>query len=321
MEYRTFAESILGVKYEEKEWPCQDSSCKQKIINFVAVADGHGGSNYFRSEIGSKTAIYVALTRMMARTAINNIVCSGEDDKDNASLCFNESNIADLKYAIVTDWRKSVKSHWDKKKQETDGVYDDEIRYESVSNKYKDRYTSCDESVVEQYLYKAYGTTLIVALAIKEQILFLQVGDGTCVVLQRDGEFRIPIPPDENSKLNITSSLCDDDVFPKSFRHAVMDREPDKPTEPVAVFLSTDGVDDCYPILDQEQYLFKLYTVIIENILNHGFEATENELTTDLLPDMMAKGSQDDISLAFLICDDMNVLREAFENIDVSHKQ
>ena len=66
IKFRIFAASSTGPKYSERGWDCQDSSgtLQFKNIQAIAVADGHGGSDYFRSAIGSKLAIEVLFNQL-----------------------------------------------------------------------------------------------------------------------------------------------------------------------------------------------------------------------------------------------------------------
>ena len=229
--------------------------------------------------------------------------------------------IANLKFSIWSKWKELVKTHWDKYLEENGNLGDGELRYKSVSEKYKERYNSPDESVKERYLYNAYGTTLLAAISTEKQLLLLQIGDGTCVVLQRDGEFRTPVPGDDANFLNVTTSLCEGDAH-KKIRHAVIDRDKlDSPTYPAAVFLSSDGVDDCFPVHRNEEHLYGLYANIVESALCNGIDATFKELERDTLPGLTKSGSQDDISLAIFLHGDLSVLEGAFDNIDEAYKR
>ena len=314
MKYRMFAKSVLGPKYAAKGWRCQDRSGK---VNFgrtqvIAVADGHGSSDCFRSEYGASLAVKTAFEQTM-------LYCRNTAEKSDAPVRFSDTGILNFKYAVWNEWRRLVKKNWDEylKLHKTPGG--GEVRYESVSEKYKARFGSSDKKVRDWYLYVAYGTTLLFAVAIESQILLLQIGDGTCVVLQKNGEYRTPVPPDEENFLNVTVSLCEDDANLK-IRHAVLDCDVNSPTAPVAVFLSSDGVDDCYPVYRNEQYLYRLYSIVLENILKVGFDATEAEIADHLLPGMTEKSSRDDISLAYFIVQDREMLREAYDNIDTPFK-
>jgi hypothetical protein len=309
MRFRMFATSLPGPKYASKGWACQDSSGTTEFdhIKVIAIADGHGNQDCFRSEIGSSIAIETAFNQTKH-------YFSDANDESDLPVRFSETGIINFKYSIWLEWKRKIKEHWDSRLQNKETFGDEEVRFKSVSEKYKGRFTSEDEFVVSRYLYTAYGTTLLFVVAIASQILILQIGDGTCVILQRNGEYRMPVPSEEQNFLNVTVSLCEEDAHLK-IRHAVIDCDSDSPTAPVAVFLSSDGVDDCYPVFRNEEHLYKLYSIIIENISQSGFEETETEIANNLLPGMTTKSSQDDISLAYLITEDAVLLREAFENI------
>ena len=285
MKFNMFAASIHGKKYFERGLPCQDSSSTLEFDNVqaIAVADGHGGKDYFRSDIGAKLAVEVAFEQIK-------IFCN----ELTATERFADSGIKNFELRLWEEWRKAVVKNWKK-----NSVRDDEPRWQTVSDKYKARFTSD-----EKYIPVAYGTTLICAVSIGSQVLVVQIGDGSCIMLQRNGEFKAPVPPDNENFANVTTSLCDDDAF-KKFRHVILDCEDDSPLSPVAIFLSTDGLDDCYPIYENEKYLYKLYGVIVDSMKDNGFEATQVELRGELLPYMTNRGSNDDISLAYLVTGDL----------------
>jgi len=307
MRYRMFAHSILGQKYKDKGWECQDiSDCDEMAGNLqiIAVADGHGSDDCFRSQIGSKLA---------TTTVINLARKSFAENEENK---FNGTAIRNFKYALWSEWRKEVKKNWYDNLPSANGA-NDEIRFAAVSDKYKEYYTSEDEEIMEKYLYDAYGTTLICAVSDGKQLLLLQVGDGTCSVLSKSGEFSAPIPPDEDNFLNKTFSLCkvDENNADAKIRHAVLDYEGTD-FEPIAVFLSTDGLDDCYPYADNTKHLFtNFYPVMVKYILEEGYTATEAKIKNEILPYMTDKVSKDDISLAFFITEDTKSLQEAYEQI------
>jgi len=314
MKYKVFAKSVSGSKYTLKGWECQDSSGKLEtdFIQGIAVADGHGSGDCFRSEHGSKIAIEVAFKQIL-------LYCDAENsDEDSEPTYFSETGIINFKYAVWNEWRKVVKNHWNNYLVKENVLGETEERYKSVSEKYRARYTADDKEIVEKYLYVAYGTTLSFAVATPSQVLAMQIGDGSCVILQRDGEFRKPVPSDEDNFLNVTSSLCEDDANLK-IRHTVIERG-NSSTAPIAIFLSSDGVDDCYPSYMNEKYLYRLYSVIIDNIIKKGYADTEKEIEQSLLTGMTKRGSQDDISLAFFISDNIDYLEEAYKNIDEDYK-
>ena len=293
MRFSMFAASVQGKKYSERGLPCQDSSDRLEFdsVQAVAVADGHGGKDYFRSDIGSRLAVKTAFEQIK-------IFC-----KDFAAgQRFSDNGIKNFEFALRDEWLKAVKRHW-----RENPVSDAEIRWQDVSDKYKARYSSGER------ISAAYGTTLICAVSIGSQILLKQIGDGSCVVLQRNGEFKMPVPSDSANFVNMTTSLCDADAYNK-FRHAVLDCDENSPLAPVAIFLSTDGLDDCYPILDNDKWLYKLYAdTIIDSLIKNGFALTREALRGELLPYLTEHGSNDDISLAYLVAKDLNLLKRTIE--------
>lgn len=308
--FNVFAASSIGMKYAEKSWDCQDSSGTIEFgkVQAIAVADGHGGGDYFRSQIGSKLAIEVLFRQLK-------IACDDMTDSER----FSDTGIKNFKYDFVKEWRNAVKKDWYDRLSEGKALGEDEIRYKAVSDKYKARYTSDDPKVVEKYLYVAYGTTLICAVSIGTQVLIMQIGDGTCVLLQNDGEFSVPVPPEEENFLNMTVSLCDENSEMK-IRHAVLNCQKDLPNSPAAIFISTDGLDDCFPYHHNEEHLYRFYAdVVIDNIVKVGIFATAKEIESQLLLGMSQKSSKDDISLAYLIIDSFK-LKKIFDKIDDCYK-
>ena len=313
IKFRTFAASSIGPKYAERGWDCQDSSgtLEFKNIQAIAVADGHGGSDYFRSAIGSNLAIEVLFNQLKKFFE--------KDFEENERL--SDMGIKKFKYDFVQEWRAAVKKDWDDRLSNGKPLGEGEIRYKSVSDKYKARYT--DPKVAENYLYVAYGTTLICAVSTGTQILILQIGDGTCVLLQRNGEFKVPIPHDEENYLNVTVSLCDKDSELK-IRHAILNCDTDLPTAPAAIFLSTDGLDDCFPYYQNEKYLYQIYTdVVLDDMLKSNINfvfLTNKEIKEKLLPELTRKSSQDDISLAYFVINDYLTLKKIFYKISDRYK-
>ena len=305
MHYRTLSHSVHGKKYIDLGWPCQDYSGQIELNNLqvIAIADGHGSNDCFRSQIGSMLAVRTILNQ--AKNAFSTLEFNNFDD----------TTIRYFKHSIWTKWREEVRHDWDTHLLENKTLGENECRYNAVSDKYKNRYASADSTEIEKYLYHAYGTTLICAISISKQVLLLQVGDGTCVVMDGTGEFSTPLPPDEDNFLNVSFSLCDVNEYnaDAKIRHAVLDCENNE-LSPVAIFLSSDGLDDCYPYEKNEQYLYKyVYSTMIKYILDKGYSFTAKEIREKLLPTMTEKVSKDDISLACMITDDNSSLIEAYK--------
>ena len=293
MKFKLFADSVHGRKYRERSLPCQDFAATLQFgdVQAIAIADGHGGKDYFRSDTGAQLAVETVFEQIK-------IFCKDltSDEK------FSDERIPNFKLRIIESWRKKILADWNARLS----TIESEPRWQTVSDRYKARFTSADE----KYIPVAYGTTLLCAVSIGTQVLIAQIGDGTCVVLSRDGEFKVPVPPDKENFANVTTSLCDADAFGK-FRHVVLNCDENST---VAIFLSTDGLDDCYPLFDNEKYLRDFYRdTVVDSFVNNGFDATAAGLREDILPYMTERGSNDDISLAYLVTDDLNLLKATVE--------
>ena len=296
MKFRVFAESICGISHRKKFLPCQDSSGTLEFQNVqvIVVADGHGGSKYFRSQIGSELAVETALIQAV-------IFCSEIESGER----FSDNGIKNFIHSIYEKWLIAVKQDWYECREK---IFE-EPRWNYVEEEYKNRFMSTDTEILDALIPKAYGTTLICAVSIGTQVLIVQIGDGSCVVLQRNGEFKNPVPIDGNNFLNATSSLCQQDAVQK-FRYVVLDSAEDYPLSPIGIFLSTDGLDDCYPLYENQKYLYNLYgNIIIDNIIDKGFCATEKELRETFLESIADESSHDDISLAYMMIEDVDLLK------------
>ena len=172
--------------------------------------------------------------------------------------------------AIVVGWRKAVMEHVDHhpltETEQAIAVPQDEHEWE-----------------------KTYGCTLIAALRTPTYWLAFQVGDGKCVALQSDGTPFEPIPWDDRCFLNKTTSICDTDALSR-FRCCYGGKD----TNPVAIFLGSDGIDDSF---GEEENLYNFYVQLAKGFVRDGYEATISDLERTL-PVLSRRGSQDDMSVS-----------------------
>lgn len=135
----------------------------------------------------------------------------------------------------------------------------------------------------------AYGTTLLVSTVTRNGWFGLQIGDGDCFALMRDGTVSA-VPKEEKLVGNLTTSLCEPNAF-YSFHHIF------QPEVPLAVVMSTDGVKNSFS--SGEKYHIFMKKVISEFSCGHT-EKTKKDLK-DFLSEMTEKGSGDDVSIAGII--------------------
>ena len=192
-----------------------------------------------------------------------------------------------------------------------------EHELENVKEKYRQKFKKGES------INKAYGTSLIAAAITPWYWFAYHIGDGRFSVLYPDGSGEQPVPCDEKCFLNVTTSICDDDILEREQRNPVTnDMEPagvrsflsfhvDRPP-PIAFFLCTDGIDDNYPIEGNEKHLYRLYRTIAVTFVDDGYESTCGEDGTsgqlkELANEFATKG-KDDTSIAGFI--DMDTLKQ-----------
>ena len=88
--------------------------------------------------------------------------------------------------------------------------------------------------------------------------------------------------------------MCDTDALNR-FRSFYSEKLP------VAVFVGSDGIDDCF---STEQQLYNLYKTVLYSFATSDFDAAVDDLS-DYLPRLSAKGSGDDVSVAAVLDLDM----------------
>jgi hypothetical protein len=315
--YRTFAHFTLGAKHKKSGLGCQDhsgdyDSYADEKLAIAIVADGHGSPQYFRSDIGARLAVEQSMSCIKAFAV----------DKAFPPEIISNNEVLDklrrLAGSIVAAWQAEVEAH------EKEHPLKDDEKTQQLEDKYKNRYLSIytdPDNPKTQHIHHAYGTTLI-AVAMAENYWFgLHIGDGKCAALFDDGTWAQPIPWDKRCFLNATTSICDNDVL-FGFRYWFGYQNPggeviefsygpdsdgidsDRRTgaEPIAIFVGTDGVDDTYPVHDNEKHIRNLYRAVVLSFDKEGFDVTSKEISK-LAERLAEQGSQDDVSIAGIVAE------------------
>jgi hypothetical protein len=275
MQYKAFNCSCIGASHLKNNKPCQDYSAHYRDANFIlaVVADGHGSDSHFRSDRGARFACEAAVECAKAENPARWLKDEAADDDDLTLFYYwmKLRLIPDLIAGIICRWNEKVSKDWN-----------GDTPVANKENK------SCFE-----FPPSVYGTTLIAAVVTRRFWFGFQIGDGKCVAFDDDGYAMEPIPWDDNCFLNVTTSLCEKDAM-RHFRFF------SDTSIPRAIFISTDGVDDSYPVYENEKHLASLYGIILDNFAKEGFENGVKELQ-DFLPRLTQKGSGDDVSIAGII--------------------
>lgn len=277
MNAKSFHLSVQGASHIRKNKECQDfsSSYQDEICTIAIVCDGHGGDDYFRSAVGSKIGCGVAEKNI--KNFFHGI------DKDTF-FSAPEKHLKNLEASIINGWNESIYTY-----HSTHPFQEEELT--GVSDKARKKYT--EDGRIES----AYGTTMIAVAMSKDYWFGIHIGDGKCVAVNPEGEFKQPIPWDPKCFLNATTSICDSDAIER-FRHFYSEKLP------AAVFVGSDGIDDCFKNNEQ---LHNLYKTVLYSFATTDFEEAYTGLE-DYLPRLSAKGSGDDVSVAALL--DLDLIPE-----------
>lgn len=267
-----FAFSEQGYNHIKSNKVCQDSSShySDDLMAIAVVADGHGSDNYPRTDRGSTFAVKATINAI--REFVETVEKSNIDISEDSDLYLEQ-----LAKNILANWHEAVDDDLEKNPFS-------EKELLKVSDKYKKRYLQGEKQE------KAYGTTLIAACQTDSYWFGIQIGDGKCVCISKDGSMTEPIPWDEDCQANVTTSICDSEAIDE-FRYCFMKECP------VATLMGTDGVDDSYA---NSEEMYVLYRSILAIFAEHGHEIGENEIQT-FLPGLSRKGSGDDVSIAGIV--------------------
>jgi len=297
--YRSFAVTVQGGSHIKSGLVCQDASnfYNDESVSIAVVADGHGDSNCFRSDRGAMYAVKCAIKGIQQFVKEHEVRFKQGKKSDPPSHRELEKLIREkLIRQTVASWNMLVMEDFQKysfTKQEL----------EKASEKYQKRYEKGEN------INKAYGTSLIVAAITPWYWFAFHIGDGRFSVLYKDGSGGQPVPWDPKCYLNVTTSICDDDILDRgeegvrTFLSLHSDEDP-----PVALFLCSDGVDDNYPVEGNEEHLYRLYRNIAVTFVEDGYESTCGQIK-DLAIGYATKGKGDDTSLAGIV--NMEELKKA----------
>jgi len=296
-DYQPFAVTATGSSHTKQGKECQDYSSQHRLnepkIIAVSVADGHGDDSCFRSQRGARLASDNGIKGMC--DFIKNYEAEFEQENEKRDKEVAEKFIRH----IIANWQVKVEEDYTK-----EPFTPDELA--KASEKYRKRYENGES------LNKAYGTTLIASAITEHYWLGIHIGDGRFTVLNRDGTFAQPVPWDDKCFSHVTTSICDDDAFERA-RVKFFPITPENPP-PVAVFLCSDGVDDNYPMEENEKHLYKLYKTIALAFAEDGFESTCEQLKA-LAEKFATEGKGDDTSIAgFIDMEELKKVKSIWDN-------
>jgi hypothetical protein len=216
------AASVRGSSHDAAQTPNQDAVRWASVPTpsgsagwLAAVADGHGGARYVRSDRGAQFAVDAAVEHLAGVLSAD----AGAAVEPEALL---RSEIA----AVVERWRRAV---------------DDDHRNRPFT---AEETAAAGGTRLDAAPRIAYGATLLVGLVSEAAIGVAQIGDGDSLV-RAHGFATRPVPADQRLVAGETTSLCLDTAI-DDFRFASV---PDA-AAPDVVVLATDGYANSFADAD-----------------------------------------------------------------------
>lgn len=280
-----------GESHKAIDKVCQDYtySAVNGGYGIAIVCDGHGGKRYFRSDVGARLA--TEITANSLDVFVHNVdaglfigkpytdaeaITTEIKNDDTRKFTQEDKALRQLFGSILSQWHNAIEEH-----AASTPITDNE--HHAVEQQYLDEFAKGGS------LEKIYGCTLMVYVRTNRWWLAFHLGDGKCISIDKNGDWKEPIPWDERCFLNKTTSICDSNAI-NEFRYCYCGDG----SFPVAVFLGSDGMDDSF---GEELNLANFYYQVAKSIAKDGHDAVVKDVR-ETLPVLSKRGSQDDMSLA-----------------------
>lgn len=287
-QWRAVGRSVQGTAHIRGGLPNQDAlrwdpSTGEGPPLRLAVSDGHGSAKYFRSDVGARLAVEIALGLLAE-------LLHGQPAPDNLTAAKRMAEER-LPQELVRRWRAAVTTH----RAETPFT-----PAELGALEQKDGPRARQN--VEKDPVLAYGATILATLVTDGYILYLQLGDGDILVVSDAGEVSRPLERDARLFANQTTSLCQENVWRDvQLRFQALVEPP-----PALILLSTDGYANSF--INEEAFL-KVGSDLLEMVRADGLDAVAANLE-QWLKEASAAGSGDDTTLGLLCRADIEPSRE-----------
>lgn len=258
--------TVIGDSHLQRQIVCQDSSGTYVGEDFgiAVVADGHGSSKHFRSDVGSKIAVKISIELLKKYMR--------HPDFKHQFLKHPDFILKQMEKQILMKWREAVEEYH----RENPLTQEEEEKISSEERK-------------KMKLATIYGSTVLIAVMSEGFSYGMLLGDGGFVVLSRDGKLMIPVE-DPNSHANYTSSLCNTNAV--NYFQDWYSLET-----PAAMFVSTDGLFKSFAT-DED---FLRYHGLIARMFSDT-EKAKKSLERNF-EKRTREGSGDDISIALIFED------------------
>jgi serine/threonine protein phosphatase PrpC len=276
LRWTALSASVRGASHEKTGQGNQDAvrsrnpSTGQNAL-LLAIADGHGSTRSFRSDVGSAMGAECALrelSKLVRRL--------GPD-----------APLSTVRNQARTRWPRDMVATW-KATVRADLANNPFTFLDFAAFPEKPPVLKPGEDLpISAYL--AYGATLVAIAITRRYIIYSQLGDGDILTVYSDGRVARPLPRRHEFMSNQTVSLCSHRA-PDEFQVRV---EPMRAPVPALIMLSTDGYANCFG--DDESF-FKVGGDFLDYLRAEGPSFVRDKLS-DWLRQSSRDGSGDDITV------------------------
>jgi len=245
----------------------------------AAIADGHGHSRHLRSARGSRLAVSVGcqvaqeLADQLGADQTADFSPDGADVARDSADRFASLAESFLVPEIVRRWRDEVLA---------------DVAADPFTDKEEGKRRNGDDPTI------AYGSTLLLCLALGDWLILAQIGDGDVVGVRVDGTAVLPIPADPLLDGLVTTSLCGANAV-GDFRTAIIDT---RKLPLLAILLATDGYGNAQVV---EEWPGSFSKDLAWLLREHDARWIAGQLPGWAARCASADGSADDTTIALLI--------------------
>jgi hypothetical protein len=216
--------SERGAAHVAVKTPNQDSVAVERAGAdgvVTAVADGHGHSRHLRSATGSRLAVSIGcrvgqeFADKLAADCLDSPATTPGDTEARAEI-IAELATGYLVPTVVDRWREAVLA---------------DVAADPFTDAEQGKRRRGDDPTI------AYGSTLLLCVAVADWLVLAQIGDGDVVGVLMDGTATLPVPADPQLDGLVTTSLCGPHAT-SDFRVAIVNTTR---TPLLAALLATDG--------------------------------------------------------------------------------
>jgi serine/threonine protein phosphatase PrpC len=283
--WQVLGASVRGARHKRCQLPNQDAW--QHYVSpdglppvIVAVSDGHGSNRCFRSDVGSRIAVEVAIE--LSRSCIDSLQAANLSEARDTFECRFPRH-------LISEWKQRVLRH--ASEQEFSGI---EISQMAPANR-----SEVGQPVPEAHVLDAYGATLLLLIITQSYAVYLQLGDGEMLVVSEETtacglstslpEATGPLPKDPQLIANETSSLCCDDALRRfRVRFQVLG-----PIVPSLFLICTDGYSNAF---ESPAGFQQTATDLLKALGTSGIETVDASFAEEL-EHVSTMGSGDDVTV------------------------